>query len=105
MHQMFFFMTIHKLNCFCCFQPSNAGYYDPSSQFSSSLSASRGGGAGDSFSDSNKFGGVSSATDSTSSPVPSTAATQQPAPFNALGNLGKNNVNVGFDNNMFARCL
>ena len=67
--------------------PSNAGYYDPSSQFSSSLSASRGGGAGDSFSDSNKFGGVSSATDSTSSPVPSTAATQQPAPFNALGNL------------------
>ena len=64
-----------------------SAYYDPSSQFGSgggsALSNSRQqqDNNSSSYSDSSKFG---QATDSTSSPVPSTIAAQ-PTPFNALG--------------------
>ena len=68
------------------FQPSTAGYYDPSSQFGSASSISTTRTDANSFSDSNKFGGTGSGvSDSTSSPVPSTVAAGQPTPFNALG--------------------
>ena len=69
------------------FQPSTAGYYDPSSQFGTASSISTTRTDANSFTDTSKFGVTGSGvTDSTSSPVPSTvAATGQPTPFNALG--------------------
>jgi len=90
-------------------QPSSkgphSGYYDPSSAFgsgqASSVASTRsdaGGASATMSSDSsNKFGGagsgaagsaggIGSVTDNTSSPVPSTVATGQPTPFNALAN-------------------
>ena len=62
-----------------------SAYYDPSSQFgtgSSLGSQQRQVESASAYSDSSKFG---QSTDSTSSPVPSTVAAQQPTPFNALG--------------------
>jgi hypothetical protein len=66
--------------------PSNAGYYDPSSGFGAGSSLANSRGDASSFTESNKFGPTAgSATDSTSSPVPSTvAAAGQPTAFNAL---------------------
>jgi hypothetical protein len=68
--------------------PHTGGYYDPTSGFGSGQASTVASTRADAtLSESNKFGsgtGIGGVTDSTSSPVPSTVATAQPTPFNAL---------------------